>query len=111
MDDKIWTSQRGRNHLRLGCAGIGFTIYPGSDNALDMFEEISAMRQEAAAKGIASDGLTDNQLLENHWLTNVAPLLTAGSNLQHGVDRLIDFANEYNGHDNITALVVRAKIG
>lgn len=40
--------------LRLGCAGIGFTIYPGSDNALDMFEEISAMRQEAAAKGIAS---------------------------------------------------------
>ena len=40
--------------LRLGCAGIGFTIYPGSDAALDMFEEISAMRQEAAAKGIAS---------------------------------------------------------
>lgn len=40
--------------LRLGCAAIGFTIYPGSDMALDMFEEISAMRQEAAAKGIAS---------------------------------------------------------
>lgn len=40
--------------LRLGCAAIGFTIYPGSDMALDMFEEISAMREEAAAKGIAS---------------------------------------------------------
>ncbi|SFA77984.1 fructose-bisphosphate aldolase [Poseidonocella pacifica] len=40
--------------LRLGCSAIGFTIYPGSDNALDMFEEISAMREEAAAKGIAS---------------------------------------------------------
>ncbi len=40
--------------LRLGCAAIGFTIYPGSDMALEMFEEISAMRQEAAAKGIAS---------------------------------------------------------
>ncbi len=40
--------------LRLGCSAIGFTIYPGSDMALDMFEEISAMRQEAAAKGIAS---------------------------------------------------------
>ncbi|MDB6180146.1 class I fructose-bisphosphate aldolase [Paracoccus fistulariae] len=40
--------------LRLGCAAIGFTIYPGSDMALDMFEEISAMRQEAAAKGIAT---------------------------------------------------------
>ena len=38
--------------LRLGCAAIGFTIYPGSDMALDMFEEISAMRQEAAAVGL-----------------------------------------------------------
>jgi protein phosphatase len=60
---------------------------------------------------LASDGLTDNQLLENYWLTNVAPLLSPNSNLQDGVDRLIDFANEYNGHDNITALVVRAKLG
>ncbi|WP_373545052.1 serine/threonine phosphatase [Chamaesiphon sp.] len=60
---------------------------------------------------LASDGLTDNQLLENYWLTNVAPLLSPNANLQDGVDRLIDFANEYNGHDNITALVVRAKLG
>jgi protein phosphatase len=60
---------------------------------------------------LASDGLTDNQLLENYWLTNVAPMLATDSNLQDGVDRLIDFANEYNGHDNITALVVRAKLG
>lgn len=40
--------------LRLGCAAIGFTIYPGSDRALDMYEEIREMRAEAAAKGIAS---------------------------------------------------------
>ncbi len=60
---------------------------------------------------LASDGLTDNQLLENYWLTNVAPLLSVNANLQHGVERLIDFANEYNGHDNITAIVVRAKMG
>lgn len=40
--------------LRLGCAAIGFTIYPGSSMALDMFEEISAMREEAAAKGLAT---------------------------------------------------------
>ena len=38
--------------LRLGCAAIGFTIYPGSDMALDMFEEIREMREEAAAVGI-----------------------------------------------------------
>jgi len=38
--------------LRLGCAAIGFTIYPGSDMALDMFEEIREMREEAASVGI-----------------------------------------------------------
>jgi class I fructose-bisphosphate aldolase len=38
--------------LRLGCAAIGFTIYPGSGVGLDMFEEISEMREEAAAKGV-----------------------------------------------------------
>ncbi len=40
--------------LRLGCAAIGFTIYPGSDAALGMFEEVRAMRAEAAAKGLAT---------------------------------------------------------
>lgn len=40
--------------LRLGCSAIGFTIYPGSDQALDMFEEIREMRKEAAAKGVAT---------------------------------------------------------
>lgn len=40
--------------LRLGCAAIGFTIYPASDEALGMFEEISALREEAARKGIAT---------------------------------------------------------
>ena len=40
--------------LRLGCAAIGFTIYPGSDMALDMIEEIVEMRKEAAAKGVAT---------------------------------------------------------
>ncbi len=40
--------------LRLGCAAIGFTIYPGSDMALEMFEEIREMRAEAAAAGVAT---------------------------------------------------------
>jgi serine/threonine protein phosphatase PrpC len=65
--------------------------------------------QEDTLLILASDGLTDNQLLETHWLTNAAPLLSTNANLQQGVERLIDFANEYNGHDNITALVIRAK--
>ncbi|EPX87268.1 fructose-bisphosphate aldolase [Rubellimicrobium thermophilum DSM 16684] len=40
--------------LRLGCAAIGFTIYPGSSMSLSMFEDIAEMRREAAAKGVAT---------------------------------------------------------
>lgn len=39
--------------LRLGCAAIGFTIYPGSDHAFDMMEEIREMAEEAKAYGLA----------------------------------------------------------
>ncbi len=42
-----------RDALRLGCSAIGFTIYPGSDQAFDMMEEISAMAEEAKACGLA----------------------------------------------------------
>ncbi len=40
--------------LRLGCAAIGFTIYPGSSMSLEMFSDIAEMRREAAAKGVAT---------------------------------------------------------
>ena len=39
--------------LRLGCAAIGFTIYPGSEYAFDMMEEIREMAEEAKAVGLA----------------------------------------------------------
>jgi class I fructose-bisphosphate aldolase len=40
--------------LRLGCAAIGFTIYPGSSASLEMFSDIAEMRREAAAAGLAT---------------------------------------------------------
>lgn len=39
--------------LRLGCAAVGFTIYPGSPKAYDMMEEIREMAAEAKAHGLA----------------------------------------------------------
>jgi class I fructose-bisphosphate aldolase len=39
--------------LRLGCAAIGFTIYPGSDDAYNMMEEIRELAEEAKAAGLA----------------------------------------------------------
>ncbi len=38
--------------LRLGCAGIGFTIYPGSPNRKDMYEEIAEAARRAKAAGL-----------------------------------------------------------
>ena len=38
--------------LRLGCSGIGFTIYPGSKNAQGMYEELREITREAKAKGL-----------------------------------------------------------
>jgi protein phosphatase len=59
---------------------------------------------------LVSDGLSDNDLLENHWQTHLNPLLSSGANLERGVTELIDLANQYNGHDNITAILIRAKV-
>lgn len=42
-----------RDALRLGCAAIGFTIYPGSDDQYEMIEEIRALAEEAKAHGLA----------------------------------------------------------
>ena len=40
--------------LRLGCAAIGFTIYPASDNIFAMMEEIRELREEAGSVGLAT---------------------------------------------------------
>jgi len=42
-----------RDALRLGCAAIGFTIYPGSDAAYDQIEELRELALEAKAHGLA----------------------------------------------------------
>jgi class I fructose-bisphosphate aldolase len=39
--------------LRLGCAAIGFTIYPGSEFAFDLMEEIRELAEEAKSAGLA----------------------------------------------------------
>ncbi len=59
---------------------------------------------------LASDGLSDNDLLETHYSTHLLPLLSSGANLETGVRNLIDLANDYNGHDNITIVLIRAKV-
>jgi protein phosphatase len=59
---------------------------------------------------LASDGLTDNDLLEQCWPTTLEPMLAAQIGLEPGVQQLIGLANQFNGHDNITALAVRLRV-
>lgn len=58
---------------------------------------------------LASDGLCDNDLLEHNW-HQLEFLLNSETSLERGVSNLIELANQYNGHDNITALLIRAKV-
>ena len=42
-----------REAIRLGCSAVGFTIYPGSDDALDMISDVQEMAAEAKEAGLA----------------------------------------------------------
>ena len=59
---------------------------------------------------LCSDGLSDNNLVETYLESNIDPLLRGKNNLDIGVDELMTLANEVNGHDNISAIAIRAKV-
>ncbi len=63
--------------------------------------------QENTVLILASDGLTDNDLLEIYHDTHVEPLLNPQTDLNVAVNQLIELANEHNGHDNITIIGIR----
>ena len=66
--------------------------------------------QEDCLLLLCSDGLSDNQLLEKQGESYLKPLISSSADLESGISKLIDLANQYNGHDNITAIVVRVKL-
>ncbi len=60
---------------------------------------------------LCSDGLSDNNLVEDYLDSHIDPILREKKGLAAGMDDLIELANEVNGHDNITGVAVRLKIG
>jgi len=42
-----------RDALRLGCVAVGFTIYPGSAHAQEMYQQLRELAAEAKAHGLA----------------------------------------------------------
>lgn len=59
---------------------------------------------------LCSDGLSDHGLVEDNVDEYIAPLLRTKADLHSGLDDLISLANKQNGHDNITAILVRLKL-
>lgn len=59
---------------------------------------------------MCSDGLSDNDLLENHWESALLPLISSKANLDTAINEVIELGNQVNGHDNITCILIRIKV-
>lgn len=59
---------------------------------------------------LCSDGLSDNNLVEDYLESHIDPILRGKTPLEKGMDELMKLANEVNGHDNISAIAVRMRV-
>ena len=59
---------------------------------------------------LCSDGLSDNDVVEDYLESHIDPLLKDQKSLTSGLDELVDLANEVNGHDNISAIALQIKV-
>jgi serine/threonine protein phosphatase PrpC len=60
---------------------------------------------------LCSDGLCDNDAIDDNWRSHLLPILNKEVDLQTGLDRLIELGNNVNGHDNLTAILVLCELG
>lgn len=59
---------------------------------------------------LCSDGLSDNQLVEQYWEKEILPILEEEKELSDVAQRLIDLANRLNGHDNVTVSLMKCSV-
>ncbi len=59
---------------------------------------------------LCSDGLSDYDRVESLWRDEILPLLNNRTDLVTTSKRLIDLANQLNGHDNITINLMRCHV-
>lgn len=60
------------------------------------------LTDEAGMLLLCSDGLSDNDRVEQHWQTMLLPALAGAIDLPTACQNLVDLANTLNGHDNVT---------
>ncbi|MEN9215962.1 MAG: protein phosphatase 2C domain-containing protein [Gloeomargarita sp. HHBFW_bins_162] len=59
---------------------------------------------------LCSDGLSDNNLVDHYWQLELLPVLTGEVDVATACKRLIDLANQKNGHDNVTVVLVHYQV-
>ncbi len=59
---------------------------------------------------LCSDGLSDNNLVENYWRDYALPVLTGEVSPQEAADSWINLANQRNGHDNISIVITHCRV-
>lgn len=59
---------------------------------------------------LCSDGLSDNDRVEQYWQTELLPILNGQIDLPTAATRLIQIANTQNGHDNATIALIHCKV-
>ena len=59
---------------------------------------------------LCSDGLSDNDVVEDYLESHIDPMLREKIPLSTGVNKLVQLSNEVNGHDNITAIAIRLQV-
>lgn len=59
---------------------------------------------------LCSDGLSENDRVEEVWETEILPILDSKVNLATACQRLIEVGNTRNGHDNVTVALVHCQV-
>ncbi|GAX42025.1 protein-serine/threonine phosphatase [Tolypothrix sp. NIES-4075] len=59
---------------------------------------------------LCSDGLSDNNLVENHWQEYALPVLKNEISLEDAAYNWINLANQKNGHDNTSVVLTHCRV-
>ncbi|WP_044500750.1 protein phosphatase 2C domain-containing protein [Nostoc sp. PCC 7107] len=59
---------------------------------------------------LCSDGLSDNDWVENSWQDFAIPVLTGEASIAETVQNLINLANQKNGHDNTSVVLTLCRL-
>lgn len=59
---------------------------------------------------LCSDGLSDGDRVEQYWESELAPILSGERDVETAGRRLLEIANQQNGHDNVTVALIHCRV-